>query len=246
LKKELRRELRQDELVSGYERARAWLDGHVDEIRIGVVAVVVLAIGGGALWHFRTTRQRDAEVAFAEALDIFKAPVTAGLPPGTQKPAGVSFSTSEEKFTKAVAAFDGVDRRFGSSPLGRRARYYAAISRIELGQYAEAQKALGELATRRSDGDTEAGLARLALAGLFRKSGELEKAIDTYRQLISDPGAGVPRDVALMSLAGTLEDSRKLAEARASYLKLGEDFPASVLADEARRRAEYLETATQG
>jgi hypothetical protein len=47
-----------------------------------------------------------------------------------------------------------------------------------------------------------------------------------------------------MSLAATLEDANRLAEARASYRRLGEDFPASVYAGEARRRAERLQPAS--
>ena len=49
-----------------------------------------------------------------------------------------------------------------------------------------------------------------------------------------------------MSLAGTLEDAKRLAEAVAAYKRLTEEFPASVYAGEARRKADYLQTAAQG
>src|SRR6266542_2734304 len=51
---------------------------------------------------------------------------------------------------------------------------------------------------------------------------------------------------ALMSLAATLEDAKRLAEAVAAYKRLTEEFPASVYAGEARRKADYLQTAAQG
>jgi hypothetical protein len=49
-----------------------------------------------------------------------------------------------------------------------------------------------------------------------------------------------------MGLASTLEDARKLAEAQVSYKRLREEFPGSIYAPEARRRAERLSTAVEG
>ena len=111
----------------------------------------------------------EADRAFRDALTTFEAPVRDGAagraPTG---PRGQVFATAEEKYKTAAAAFDGVERRFGSSKIGARAKYYAALARIELGQYAEAEKALKEIqATGRSGLEPE--LARLALADLYRR-----------------------------------------------------------------------------
>jgi hypothetical protein len=124
--------------------------------------------------------------------------------------------------------------------VGLRARYYAALSRIELGQYDEAEKALKELQGRGSGLESE--LARVALAGLYRRSGKVDQAVEAYRGLATNPAANVPRDFALLSAAQALEDAKRWAEARAAYRQLVEDFPASVYATEARQRAEYLQT----
>ena len=119
-----------------------------------------------------------------------------------------------------------------------RATYYGALSRLELGQYAEAEKTLKEIQARGAG--LEPDLARLALAEVYRRSGQIDKAVEAYRAFASNPAASLPRDQALLSAAQTLEDARRFAEARAAYRQLVEEFPASVFAAEARARAEYL------
>jgi hypothetical protein len=150
------------------------------------------------------------------------------------------FATAEDKYKTAAAAFEGVERRFGSSVTGLRAKYYAALSRAELGQQAEAEKALKEIQARGAG--LEPDLARLALANLYRRGGQVDKAVEAYRALATNPAASVPRDFALVSAAQSLEDAKRWAEARAAYLQLVEEFPASVYASEARTRAEYLKS----
>ena len=124
---------------------------------------------------------------------------------------------------------------------GLRAQYYAALSPLELGQYAEAEKALKAIQARGAG--LEPALARLALADVDRRSGRSTRRSRRIRAIADDPSASLPRDHALMSAARTLEDARRFAEARAAYRRLAEEFPASVYAAEARARADYLATA---
>ncbi len=115
--------------------------------------------------------------------------------PGPTGPPGQVFATSEEKYKTAAAAFEGVERRFGSSKTGLRAKYYAALSRVQLGQNAEAEKALKEIQALGAGLEPE--LARLALADLYRRSRQVDKAVEAYRGIATNPTANVPRDYAL-------------------------------------------------
>jgi TolA-binding protein len=245
LKRELRREIKEDEFASWLEKVIAWGDSHRDELRIGTGVGVVLLAAFGALAYFQSHRTREAERAFQEALSAFEAPIAGELSPGADRPAGQVFATAEDKYKTAAAAFEGLERRFGSMSLGVRAKYYAALSRIELEQYAEAEKALRELQTGGKD-ELVPDLARIALAGLYRRSGDTDRAVEAYRSVVSSPTTSLPRDYALQCLAGTLEDAERYEEARAVYRELVEEYPASVYAARARARAEYLETAGQG
>jgi tetratricopeptide (TPR) repeat protein len=241
VKKELKEDIRHDEFASGIEQAWAWAGRHRDEIRIGVLVLVVLTGAVLALVHFRDQRIAEGDRELREALTVFEAPVSSELAPGSEPPTGQVFTSAEEKYKTAAAAFEGVARRHASSVAGLRARYFGALSRLELGQYAEAEKGLREV--QASGAGLEASLARLELAEVYRRSGQVDKAVEAYRSLASDPAAGMPRDYALMSAARTLEDARRLAEARAAYRELTEEFPASVFATEARTRAEFLQSA---
>ncbi len=240
MKKELRDEIKQDEFASGLEHGLSWLTAHRDEVRIGAGVIAVLLAAAGALAYFQGQRAREADRAFRDALTTFEAPVAAELASGAERPSGQVFATAEDKYKTAAAAFEGVERRFGSSVTGLRAKYYAALSRAELGQQAEAEKALKEIQARGAG--LEPDLARLALANLYRRGGQVDKAVEAYRALATNPAASVPRDFALVSAAQSLEDAKRWAEARAAYLQLVEEFPASVYASEARTRAEYLKS----
>jgi len=246
LKKELRRQIKQDEFAGWLEHSVAWVNGHREQVRNGGLALAVVVAAVAGLAWLQQSRAHAAARAFAEALDVFEAPVEAELPPGTQRPAGQVFASGAEKYRTAAAAFDGIDRKYGSTALGLRARYYAALCRVELGEKDQAEKVLADVASRKDDKALEPALARLALADLLRRSGQVDKAVDAYTQLAADASFPLPRDHALMSLARTLEAAGRVPEARKAYRRLTEEFPGSVYAAEARRRATFLEATAQG
>jgi tetratricopeptide (TPR) repeat protein len=244
VKKELRDEIKQDEFASGLEQAASWAARHAKELRIGLgVALVLVAIIGGVA-YYRGQQGQESDRALRDALTTWEAPLASETPAGMERPAGPTFATPEEKYQAAAKAFDAVAQKYGSSAAGLRARYYAALSRIELGKYDEAEKALREIQSRGKS--LEAELARAGIADVYRRSGQVDKAVEAYKGLATNPTASLPRDFALLSAARTLEDAKRLPEARATYRQLFEEFPASVYAAEARTRVEYLETAVQG
>jgi outer membrane protein assembly factor BamD (BamD/ComL family) len=244
LDKELKKQIKEDELVSVYQHAAAWWGGHRESARLtlGVVAVIVAVAGGLALYQSR--RNEAAALAFADAFETMQATVTSALPAGADKPVGLSFATAEEKYKKAAAAFEGIDRRYPTLAVGRRAKYFGALARLELGDAAAAETALKELAARRDLKELEPTLARLALGDVYRRTGHLDQAIDAYRQFADDATVPFPRDYALMSLGGAQEEAKKPAEAKATYERLVQEFPASLYSPEARRRADFLGSAS--
>lgn len=246
MKRELKRQIREDEFRSGLERAAEWLAAHREEVRITTAVLVVVAAIAGGLAYLDSQRRRNAEREFSAAMEIFRAPVAAELAPGAERPAGTIYATAEDKFKKAAAAFDGVERRHASQAVAGRARYYGALSRMEFGAYEEAEKALKEAASRAGDEGIEPALARLALAELYRRGGQKDKAVQAYRDVASDRSLPLPRDYALMSLGSLLEQMERLAEAEATYRRVTEEFPTGAYAAEARRRLTHLRSAVEG
>jgi hypothetical protein len=242
--RELKKTIKEDEFVTTLEKLAIWATNRRDELRIAVGLVVVLGVAGAAFLYFQGQRAREADRALQEALAIWAAPLEAELPPGAPKPTGQVFTAADEKYKSAAAAFEGVARRYPSRPEAERAQYYAALCRERLKHFDEAEKGLKTLADKKDGRRLEPTVARVTLADLYRQKGQVDKAVEAYRAIVADTSFPFPRDYALMSLASTLEEANRTAEARVSYQKLTEDFPASVYAPEARRRVDRLQPAS--
>lgn len=240
MRKGFKRHIKQDELVTGVGRALAFVNSHAREAKVTAAVVLAVAAGVFAWVWVQGRRSRGAEAALASALEVFHSPAADELPAGVDRPPGPAASTATEKYQKAVGQLEGVAQSYGHLRAGRRARYYAAVSRLELGQFAEAEKLLSEISSQRAEGDLEAHLARLELAEVYRKGGQTDKALTAYRQMAEDTSLSLPRDHVLMRLSTLLEEARRLPDARAGYERLVQEFPGSVYAAEARRRADYL------
>jgi hypothetical protein len=236
LKKDLRKQIKQDEVLTFVGQGFAFLDEHKDEARITVAVLAVVALLGVGLKYFQDSRTRDAQAAFTEALGLYETPVAGEGPPQ----GGPTFASADEKFRKSAAAFEGVARRFPTVPVGRRARYYAALSRVRLGEDDLARQELTTLAADKDAGPLTSALARVALADLLKRKGKLDEAIAAYRELAQDGALAVPRDYPQWNLATTLEDAGRMKEAAAAYKQLFELFPGSAFAPDARRMASYL------
>jgi tetratricopeptide (TPR) repeat protein len=238
MRRELKQKIKQDELRTGLQQASEWIRLHAREVQMTGGAVLFLIAAGLLVQNFRARQDANAEASFAKAIETYRAPLASeapAAPPGT-----TTFATREEKYKKALAEFQGVEKS-ASGQVRERARYYAALCQIELGDLPAAEKALGELAGRKDEDDLVPSLARLALAGLHRRNGQADKAIEDYRRMLEDSSFLLPRDHVLLELGATQEAANRPKDARASYERLFQEYPGSVYAGEARQRAEYLQ-----
>jgi tetratricopeptide (TPR) repeat protein len=243
LKKELKRQIKEDEFISVLGRAWQWIAEHRKELQtVGLAAIAVLAIGAGLSWY-QSGRDAAARADWAKVLGDFHAPLESELAEDAPAPAGPVFADTEERARKAMAGFDGFERRFPRHELALRARYYSGLCHIQLGELEQAEPLLSEVAARKDLGTVEPALALVALAGAYRAEGRYDDAVETWRRLLDDPASPLPKDQALMQLAENLERAERLPEARAHYERLTHEHPMSPHAAAARQRASDLERA---
>lgn len=239
--RELKRQIKQDDLVSGVERATAWLKQNQEKARLWGLVALVVVVGGLAFQTFSSSRQSQSQQALGEALDVLETQVTAEQAAGTPLPPGTpSFANSREKLTKAVALLDGVASRYGSLSAGKQAAYLAAACRLEMGELEAARQALTAIAAERGD-KLLSSQARLSLAELEARAGQVDKAAQALNELVDEAEAAVPRDYALLRLGLLLEQAQRAPEAAQAFRRLARDFPSSGYVAEAQRRAEYLQ-----
>lgn len=216
----LRRDLKKDEirekLVSGVESVAA----HQQAMWIVIAAalVVVLAVFG---WNSYSRRQAaKASAGLDDGLKIFQARIRAAGEPAD--PVDVTYLDEKNKFTDAEKKFLTVADQYGRTKPGQMARYYAALSEIQLKRYSDAEKNLNQIV---SGGDENlAGLAKFQLAQVDIQENKGSQAVDLLKQLSDKPSVFVPKPMAMLALADYYRKSDP-AQATKLYNQVKQEFP---------------------
>jgi tetratricopeptide (TPR) repeat protein len=183
-----------------------------------VAAVILIGVIGVLLYN---SRAAAASVAFGAAMQAYQTPIAA---PGQQVPPGVkTFPSVSERAKAANQLFMGVADKYGMTPDGKNARYFAGLTFIEAGQNGPAESTLKQVA----DGWNSdlAALAKLSLAQLYRQTGRDSQAIDLYNQLTAKPATTVPAGLAQLQLAEFYETQGKPELAKKIYAQLKDKDP---------------------
>jgi tetratricopeptide (TPR) repeat protein len=210
-----RHALKQDKLIQVTATGVDWLsENRRRAVRLLVPAVVVLAaiVVGLVIYNQRSTA---ADLAFGQAMDLYN---TALAQPGEPAaPGTVAYSSVAERAKAANQRFVDTAQRYGYLGAGKKARYFAGLTYMEMGQPGNAEKALEEVAGGH-DSDM-AALAKLALASVYQQTGRTSQAVVLYKQLIAKPTSTVPADSAQLQLAALYETTNP-AEAKRIYAQL--------------------------
>jgi hypothetical protein len=195
-----RKELKQDNVALKVEETRHFLVTHRElAIKIGVIAVIVAAVGFGS-WFFISSRHQARQQALASALEIENAPIG-----GTATPnGGPSFATEGAKMDAVRKALDSVMAE--GSEEGYAAEYALAGINATNGKTDDALKQYDHVAA--NAGDDYASLAKLAKAQLLFSLNKSADAETLLKDLIAHPTAMVSKDQATMTLAQGIAATR--------------------------------------
>jgi predicted negative regulator of RcsB-dependent stress response len=231
-----RHQLKQDAFRAQTTETISWaVENQSKLIAAGVALAVIVAVVLGGWWYV-DYRNQQAQSELSGAIEKLNAPIrAAGQPP---VPGELSFASAEERAKAANAEFTRIADKYGFTPSGRIARYFAGITAHDMGHDTDAEKALQMVGGSR---DKEiASLAKMALAGIYHDTGRDPQAIALYKDLADHPSASVGKTAAEFQLAALYEESHQPDQARALYQQMQKESPASPVAQLAAQKLRAL------
>jgi len=211
----------QDEITTSIQRFTEVAYARKREIIIGVatVAVLVVAIVGWRLYS--SNRNSRAQTQLALAINAFN---------------DSNIKSDKERYEKTLIEGQKTRDAYASLSAGAIALYYMGLSHEGLGDTAKATAELQEVS---QNGDPSiAGVAKFALAGIYKKHGDAQKATDLYKQIYDN--GGYSKSAAVYELAKLSESTNKAEDAKTYYQKLISEFPESPFRQEADQALKRL------
>jgi predicted negative regulator of RcsB-dependent stress response len=216
----LRKDLKKDEvretLVHGLESVAS----HQQALWIVVAAALVVALAVFGWTSYARRQTEKAAAALDDAMKVFQARIRA--PGDVIDPSEISYMDEKNKFTDASKKFLEVSNQYGRTKPGQVGRYYAALSEVQLKQYADAEKNLGQVAS--GSDDSLASLAKFQMAGLYLQENKGPQAVELYKQLSDKPSVFVPKPMSMLALADYYRKSDP-AQATKLYNQVKQEFP---------------------
>lgn len=211
-----RQALKQDKFVSTTTHGIEWATEHrqsVIKMGVAAAAVVVLLIVAAVVYHSRSTA---ASAAFGDAMQVYQTPLAQ---PDQPTPPGVkTFPSAAARAKAANEKFLDVANKYGMTPDGKNALYFAGLTYEEAGENQQAEETLKKVAD--SWNSNLAALAKFALAQLYENTSRLDQAAELYKQLSDKPASTVSYGMAQLALANLYTNEGKPDEAKKIYATL--------------------------
>lgn len=208
--------LKQDKFVSTTNQGLEWAsENRQSVIKLGAIAAatIIIVIAVAVIYHMRS---EAASAAFGDAMATYQTPLA---PTGQPAPEGVkTFSSIAERGKAANAQFMAIADKFGMTPSGENALYFAGLTYEDMGQNQQAEDTLKKVAGSWNSG--LAALGKFALAQLYHNTGRDQQAIDLYNELSAKPTDTVPYGISQLTLADLYNAEGKPDEAKKIYASL--------------------------
>jgi tetratricopeptide (TPR) repeat protein len=224
---EVRHQLKQDRFAVATAETVSWAVEHRKLLTsVGIIAGVVVAVVLAGYYYLQQQNQA-ASLAMAAAFRTYDSPIVpVGTPPQPGTP--VMFNSAVQRAKAAQPLFQKVVQSYSHTRNGEIARYFVALTDLDLGNSAAAEKQLHDLSTGHNQ--DLASLAKFALANQYRNSGREAQAVELYKQLAAHPTSSVSKVQAQLGLAEAYS-AKQPEEARKLYQQIQKDNPTSPAAE---------------
>ena len=211
----------QDEITTSLQNFSEFVVLRKKEFTAGVTIAAALVIIIFGWSYYRSTRNTNASLELSQAINTFNDTV--------------NIKSDKERYGKAMAEAQKTHDQYSSLPMGKIALYYVGLCQEGLGDTPKATQTLQQVA---QTGDASIkSVAQFALGAIYKRHGDNQKAIDTYKQLY-DSG-GYSKAAVAYELASVYEANKQPDQAKDFYQKLVSEFPDSPFrqsADDALKR----------
>ena len=215
-----KRQMKEDSLVTAAFHATEIWERHGTKILIGLGAVVVVGLLAFFMSQARTRAEQKAsgdllraslavsQGDYATAAPMLREIIDNAQGTDAARTAMLYLGDSFLAQKRASEAVEWYQKYLGRAGGDRERQWIGhlalATAYEDQGKFAEAAAAYGE-AHRRAGSDNERGRAKLAQARCFLRSGQNEKALEAYREILTLPQAGQPITDAARGRIGELQ-----------------------------------------
>jgi len=248
-----RHHLKDNDIVVGMHRAgQVWEQNSRTIVQaLGVVALVAVLAAGYWWWQHRQLEQASALLAEARTTSMapLKTPPPVAVPgqpaPVVPPPSPDAFENEAARRAAALKKYEAAAAAYPSTSAGLEARLRAASLLGEAGRIAEAEKQLEEIVRIDADG-LHGRMAKLGIASIQVDSGRLDPAIATLLALSQRTDLEMPVDGVLMQLGTAYDKAGKTADAIRAFARIGDEFPDSPYAGDAKTELDRLKGKSAG
>jgi tetratricopeptide (TPR) repeat protein len=237
---ETRHQLKQDRFsrvtIDAAEATVHWTVEHKTKLMAGAVIVLVIAGAGLGGWYYLNQQDEKASVELGRAIRTLDTPLRpAGAPAEPDVP---SFASSQERATEAHKRFQEIVDTYPHTRSSDFARYLLGLTSSQLGDNTGTERNLKQVASLHNQ--DLAGLAKFALASVYRNTNRNKDAIDLYNQLIAKPSRTVAKTTAQLELAATYQSANLPLEAKRVYEQVQKENPSTQAAQLASQKLQDL------
>ncbi|MFV0389115.1 MAG: hypothetical protein ACK5NT_10200 [Pyrinomonadaceae bacterium] len=222
-------------------------EGQGRNLIYGLVAVVLIGLAIGLFYLWKKRANNEAQTALGTAIETSQATVSeAPVPQALEQQ---TFKTEKARAEAAIKQFKYVADNYGS-PYKEKANYFIAVNNLLIDRNA-AMKELGQIAT---GSDSNALLAKFAMAQEYTSEAKYDDAVKLYKELAASSDPVLSKNTINFDLAEVYEKQGKTKEAADIYFNIaneaagmkdkdGKPLLPSPTAREAKQRLEKLDPA---
>jgi tetratricopeptide (TPR) repeat protein len=217
-----------DEFISTTSRIMAYAKKRYRMLAPVAGAVILLVLIAVVWYYYQAGRERVARESFNQAVALYQAEGA----PGAEKP-------SDQKYREALTQFTSLEENSRGTESGVKALFYLGEISYHLREYDRAIDYYNNFISRSRSGHYLRCFAYEGLGYCYEEKLEYAKAIDFYKQALSEPSPALP-DLLCGAIARCYEALNDKANALAYYKKITADTSGSILLTIAGDRVKAL------